>query len=699
VTDISSRKILGQNQLTFQRLRVSLSLNLRRQIFVAVCDDLLLRDRLAAQLQTELAKSKVDSRRYPRLVSLNLNLNDPNPIVQIAQWLRQNPPPTANRRVAPMPAFQIMGVEQLTRQSAATQRLFFTHLQSIEHSLPLLESSILIWTTQPWFRTLPQSAPDFWRCRTGIFEFIGDPTPLQNSGTWEIGTSGSNIRLDDLPQRGQLDRPDEDETDRYDLDRRWRSEEPAEEYSTASSLPIVISIPPKTAARTQTAVAVQVAAAEERGSSVITLLPPVEVEETTPLELLSLPQQIEQLQRHNASPDRLVEAYRNFGNLYRDRIEQGDASPENITTAIQSYEKVLPLLPEASPLWVDILNDLGSLYWMLSRTPFDLAIALHHLKKGILAYQLALTKVDVEAQAEVYPMVQCNLGAAYTDLARHQDPAPNLALAVRAYQEALRLRGEDVDTRRYASTQNNLGTTYWNLAQHQDPQTNLKEAIAAYSAALCHYDPDEEPLNYAMIQNNLGTAYWNLAQHERPQDWLSLAIAAYQIALQYRTVSAAPAAFAATQNNLGTAYWHMANQVDSPTDKLNSLRQAIVAYEAALETAAAMAKNQTDPSMPATLSFDLFATYNNLGLAYYQVATDSKAGLDSITQSAYLESAMRHHIQAYQGWAPRPDLQPTAFSCMVQTCRAFYSQLGMVGQNLALSMIPGQLLPEVLPKL
>jgi tetratricopeptide (TPR) repeat protein len=548
VTDISSRKILGQNQLTYQRLKVSLSLNLRRQIFVAVCDDLLLRDRLAAQLQTELSKSKVEPRRYPRLVSLNLNLNDPNPIVQIAQWLRQNPPPTSNRRVAPMPAFQIMGVEQLTRQSAATQRLFFTHLQSIEHSLPLLESSILIWTTQPWFRTLPQSAPDFWRCRTGIFEFIGDPTPLQNSGTWEIGTSGSNIRVDDLPQS---DRPaDQDlETDRYNLDRRWTpgSSEGHEKDYAAASLPIVISIPPKTAATyTQTAVAVQVAAAAEdhRSSSVLTLLPAEVEEETeeenTPFELLPLPQQIEQLQQRNASPELLVETYRNFGNLYRDRIEQGDASPENITTAIQAYEKVLPLLPEASTLWVDVLNDLGSLYWMLSRTPFDLSIALHHLKKGILAYQLALTKVDLEAQADVYPMVQCNLGAAYTDLARHQDPAPNLMLAVRAYQEALRLRGAEVDARRYASTQNNLGTTYWNLAQHQDPQANLKEAIAAYSAALCHYDPDEEPLNYAMIQNNLGTAYWNLAQHERAQDWLSLAIAAYQMLLRRRRITWAP---------------------------------------------------------------------------------------------------------------------------------------------------------------
>ncbi len=741
VTDISSRKILGQNQLTYQRLKVSLSLNLRRQIFVAVCDDLLLRDRLATQLHTELAKSKAEPRRYPRLVSLSLNLNDPNPIVQIAQWLRQNPPTTASRRVAPMPAFQIMGVEQLTRQSAATQRLFFTHLQSIEHSLPLLESSLLIWTTQPWFRTLPQSAPDFWHCRTGVFEFVGDPTPLQNSGTWEIGTSGSNIRLGELPPNdSQPDRPSQPdldpdlhsnlhkETSRLDnlssVSRRWNPAlkaglEDDSSQPTSGSAPIAIAIPskaPAAAVTFPTAVPVQVVADQDKDSAAALALLAVEEEEAEEEReatiavsakqraLLPLPHQIELLKQRNAAPELLVEAYRNFGNLYRDRIEQGDASPENITTAIQAYEKILPLLPEASTLWVDVLNDLGSLYWMLSRTPFDLTIALHHLKKGILAYQLALTKVDLAAQADVYPMVQCNLGAAYTDLARYQDPSQNLALAIRSYQEALRLRGAEVDPRRYASTQNNLGTTYWNLAQHQEPEVNLKASIAAYSEALCHYDPQEEPLNYAMIQNNLGTAYWNLAQchlaeGDRPQDWLNLAVTAYQLALQYRTVQAAPAAFAATQNNLGTAYWHIANQADSPAQKLDNLRQAIVAYEAALEAAEIMTRQQNNSILPATLSFDIFATSNNLGLAYYQVATDSKAGLDGVMQSAYLESAMRHHVQAYQGWTARPELQQTAFSCMVQTCRAFYSQLGIVGQNLALSLIPGQLLPEVLPKL
>ncbi|HEY9623591.1 MAG TPA: hypothetical protein V6C78_24755, partial [Crinalium sp.] len=185
MTDLPFRKILGLNQQTYQRLRIALSLNLRRQVFVAVCDDLVLRDRLATQLADDLTptkpqakQSKPDSgtlQRYPRLVSLHLNLDDPNPIAQAAEWLSQ-PSSKGSRRA--MPAFQILGIEQLTRQPAATQRLFLTYLQDLERSLPTLESSLLFWLPKPWFHALPQSAPEFWRCRTAVFEFVGDPTPL-----------------------------------------------------------------------------------------------------------------------------------------------------------------------------------------------------------------------------------------------------------------------------------------------------------------------------------------------------------------------------------------------------------------------------------------------------------------------------------------------------------------------------------------
>lgn len=248
-----------------------------------------------------------------------------------------------------------------------------------------------------------------------------------------------------------------------------------------------------------------------------------------------------------------------------------------------------------------------------------------------------------------------------------------------------------MDSAKYASTQNNLGTAYWHLAQYQQPASNLQRAIAAYTDALQYYRPEQEPLNYAMIQNNLGTAYWNLAQYEKPDELLELAVQAYHQALIYRTAEALPTAHAATQNNLGTAYWHLANrQKQHPQTKYDYLTLAIQAYTAALQTAA----NLTTP-----LTFDVFATQNNLGLAHFQTATDKAFPLDQSARSTHLEAALEHHLKAAEGWQHQPDFYKTALNYVIQTLRAFYSELGLKGQNLALSKIPGQLLGEILPKL
>jgi hypothetical protein len=192
VSTIDPRKTLGQNQETYFRLKAALGLNLRRQIFVAVCDDLILRDRLARQLLVDLSdrahpssvhqtpSANLALSRYPRLVGLHLDIKNPNPIHQISRWLAHYPPPQSETIRAPMPAFQILGIEQLSRQPASIQWLFLTYLQGIERSLPALESSILFWVTRPWVRIIPQSAPEFWHCRTAIFEFAGEPTPTIN---------------------------------------------------------------------------------------------------------------------------------------------------------------------------------------------------------------------------------------------------------------------------------------------------------------------------------------------------------------------------------------------------------------------------------------------------------------------------------------------------------------------------------------
>nr|WP_242035845.1 MULTISPECIES: tetratricopeptide repeat protein [unclassified Leptolyngbya] len=289
-------------------------------------------------------------------------------------------------------------------------------------------------------------------------------------------------------------------------------------------------------------------------------------------------------------------------------------------------------------------------------------------------------------------MIQNNLGAAYTDLARYREPGANLQRSVQCYQQVLEYRTPQRDPSRYAATQNNLGTAYWNLAQQERPRHYLKEAIASYGEALEYCTSEEDPVSFGMIHNNLGTAYWNLAQFEQPQHWLQRAIESYQLALKYRTPEVSLTAHAATQNNLGTAYWHLASQLEEAPQRLECWQNAIHAYDMALHAVGQL--------LPRTnLSFDLYASHANLGLAHYQMATDTQLRVAPEACSRHLELALNHHVSALQGWQQKPQLRQTALGHIIKTMRALYRRSGLSGQNMALSMVPADLLPEILPRL
>ena len=100
------------------------------------------------------------------------------------------------------------------------------------------------------------------------------------------------------------------------------------------------------------------------------------------------------------------------------------------------------------------------------------------------------------------------------------------------YLGALRFRTEKAAPLDYAMTQNNLGVAYGNLARYEQPVENLKAAIAAYGEALRFYTEKTAPLDYAMTQNNLGTAYRNLAGYEQAKTNLKLALEAWKEALR-----------------------------------------------------------------------------------------------------------------------------------------------------------------------
>ncbi|MBD2208942.1 tetratricopeptide repeat protein [Nostoc linckia FACHB-104] len=735
VNDTAHTDNFSWNRQVYHRLKLALSLNLRRQLFLAVCDDLHLRNQVAARLHSTLAypvgqvlyqpEDSLESSTpaYPRLATLRLNLNDPNPIAQINQWLTSYPPPIIGAskdtpgRPLPIPAFQIVGVELLTKQPVAVQRLFLHYLRLSEEYLAnqesnsFLESSLLLWVPRPWLSAIQQSAPQFWRCRTGVFLFAGEPTPTSHNGGYPERFAGSrSLDFDDFEPSlleeavAQVELKAAEDTElKFEDDFDFEAEV-AVETTPPPSMPISTS---------------EILQIEGKQEAPLTIsnngnkLPPLPslahiskdltelVIETINSKIIqddediSLAQQmlveIEKLHSQQASGEVLSAAYHRLGNYYRLRIEQGQSNLENIMVAILSYQEAVTY-HDTSPQLPDILNDLGTLYWMLYRTPPNSEEGQTYIEQGIEFYKLALKLISPQTNPETYARVQNNLGTAYGDLARFGNPAESWQQAVIAYNEALRYRTTSMEPLKYAACQNNLGTAYWHLGQYNQPVFNLKKAIAAYNLALAHYSPEYEPLKYGMIQNNIGTAYWNLAQYEQPGHHLKMAIDVYTDALKYRTPAAVPSGCAATQNNLGTAYWHLANLSQTTKEERHKyLKLCIAAYDEALALAHSL--------NPAVLSFDVLSTHNNLGLAHYQIATDQYFNADKKVRSQHLEAALDNHLQALNGLSKQPEAYQTTFSYVVKTVRAFHSELGIQGQNQALSKVPSHLLPEILPKI
>lgn len=722
------------NRQVYHRLKLALSLGLRRQIFLAVCDDLHLRNQVAARLHSTLAYpvgqvlyqpldgQETSTPAYPRLVTLRLNLNEPNPIEQINQWLTDYPPPIVGGskdtpgRPLPIPTFQIVGVEQLTKQSVASQRLFLHHLRlseqyfSAQESSRFLESSVLLWVSRPWLSAIQQSAPQFWRWRTGVFVFAGEPTPttqntshperFHNSRSLNLGNTEQSM-LEDAGRDTEVRTTAEAELEfRETLDFPRQS---ADDYAKFKDEPLVLDNklftnqqkPQEIIARSSQVDNLSLSFSHvsqeliDLVSATANTITSLDREyDWQPQELLW---EIEKLHSQKAAGEVLGAAYHQLGDLYRLHIEQGQSTLENLMVAIIAYQEAIAY-DDNSPQLPDTLNDLGTLYWMLYRTPPNLEEGKTYIEQGIEFYKLALKMISPKTHPETYARVQNNLGTAYGDLARFASPAENWQQAVSAYSEALCYRTVESDPLKYAACQNNLGTAYWHLAQYNQPVVHLKKAIAAYKQALAYYNPQAEPLKYGMIQNNIGTAYWNLAQYEQPAENLQLAINVYREALKYRTPATVPSACAATQNNLGTAYWHLANFAQTSKEaRQNLLQLCISAYEEAI----ALANSLSNVS----LSFDLFATHNNLGLAHYQLVTDNTFHGDKSKRSQHLEAALENHLQALNGLSKQPEAYQNSFAYVVKTIRAFHNELGIQGQNLALSKVPGYLLPEILPKL
>ncbi len=662
-------RLSDANQPIYLRLKQALLLRLRRQILIAVCDDLHLRNTIVTRLEAELTESKSPqtaetlpaSNPSSALVSLKLNLNQPNVWSAIAQWYGQHKKTSAI-------GFQILGVEHLTRQSPTKQWSFLRHLRTVESYLPKLEPAIVLWISSPWLCCIQQSAPEFWRWRTGVFEFVGEPTPTSEEEKTSVLSREESLAPGSQQPDTQASETDLDETQ-----------------------------------------------------------PPQNLLQQALAEIEQLNHQSISTQHQATAYRKLAEVCR--AQLQSEALPEKELT--SMIDAYEQVVEILEdetQNPLSESEILDWLNDLGTLHWMRFRQQQSSVgsnpAAICDLEQSIIFYQKALVKSDPESYSSGYARLQKNLGAAYSDLAIIREPVNNLKQAIAAYTEATRyFQAAKVQSSisnhqltspliqqeawQYAAIQNNLGTAYWNLAQQIQPVNHLKAAIAAYTEALQYCDRDRDSLQYAMLQTNLGTAYWNLAQHSPSQQLLQSAIDAYQKALQYRTPDTAPAACANTHNNLGIAYWHLANHHQQAQTRVKFLMQAIASYETALDLVQQLSSAQ--------LSFDPGATHNNLGLAHYHLGTQHYPDLTPADRMSHLNAALHHHLQAIlkyqqlsssqrQNMIENPDSdtsehQCTAMSYLIRTIRACYRESGLEGQNQALSQIPSNLLPEVLRSL
>ena len=637
----------GFNQREFRRLNLLLALRLRHQTVLAVCDNLQLRDWLVAQIEASVAGT----------VTVVLNLNDPDPIIQISRTLSEA------RFLHPEQhsphLLQLTGIEGLTHRSPYAQQIFLDRLQQTDSNHPTLrEVTLLLWVTRPWLHAIQQAAPGFWQRHTSVFTFEGDPTPATGLLVSLPASTTDPSILIPASAASMLS-------------------------STESDGPVPQSVPTQI-------------------QSLWELLNPGE---QTP-ELIQALQQIQQLHQQSESQTELATAYHTFALLCRDRLQQVTPTLNDIELAIRAYQQALAYLDSDALLRADILNDLGNLYWMESRHLESPEQRQAALRQSIAAYQQALQPLRPEAQPQTYAMIQNNLGAAYADLAVYGNTAETLQTAVAAYEAALKYRGADTDPDRYAATQNNLGTAYWNLAQHQQPLHHLTQAIAAYQKALQYYTPEQEPLKHAMIQNNLGTTYWNLAQCEQLitaqkqighpdlcQPLLENAIAAYRTALLYRTPETNPVACATTCNNMGAAYWHLAMlDTTAPPEQFKYLQLASQAYTQALKLANNLETSQNPPP-----GFDPMSICNNLGLTFYHLAQQPQDESDK--QLQLLIKALTYHGRAIQQAEPSSEAYELTFNYIIQSLRACSKAAGLQGQNQALSQIPASLLSEVMKRL
>ena len=695
--DPTAQVIYQHNEKTFQHLKTAVSLNLRRQFFIALCDNLNLRNQFAMQLQAELSDSR-SSGKGKQFVSLMLDLGDPNPVGQVATWLQHHPHAL---REGNLLGFQILGIENLTRQVPAVQRLFLSYLRTIERNLPRLNCTVLLWVTRPWGNTIQQAAPECWNWSTGIFEFAGDPVPLLSTlfdpMIFSPGESRASSDPDELAQMpGDTSLPSTPVS--YNGGRSNTGHSNPVRSNPGQSNPRSSSDSEPVSGRGSARESVPPSVPPSRSHSSRhfssqTEDPLQSDRSATYAELKKILQ--EDLAVLDQSQGSEWDSFASFdwtekqGTARAETIEESrnDQTQFPLTAQKQASGSPVPIVGVAQQYWDSGLptDSERDLKLDLERDlPADLKTAQSD------RYLVGLDPVGLDPvglDPEVLDPRAVDSGAVDpgeldpSDFAE-ENPLPAILNPIPARSmnlaeleaEIETLRSQNASLSNLAQAHLNLGRYYrQRIEQGEMTTANLERAIAAYEQVLewlCFSEMSSQELGdigWADSLNDLGTLYW-IASRNMPttdtQEYLQQAVQAYQLGLKKIDEAEQPRSYAMLQNNLGTVFSDLAQW----TAPLQHLTWAVEAYQAALK----YRRPETDP-----LKFA--ATQNNLGTAYWHLA-------QHLDMAENLKQAISAYNQALRYY--RPDQEPGSYAMIQNNLGTAYWNLSQcvsekTGQTLA----------------
>lgn len=671
VVPLNTRTILGRNQETYQQLRLILGLNLRRQLLLAVCDDAELQQQLANRLAQDLITGPnleigSDVGSNP-IVTIWLSQREPDLVKQIASWLQQH----SRRAQRGLPTFQVLGIDQLIRQSATRQKQFLLSLTRLEPLLARLDMRLLLWIPRPWLNQIRRSVPTVWRLRSGVFDFVGEPT-------------SSEPLLPDFPR---ADLPDAAPSSRRPPEiarqlppsasqgARQRPQRPGPKPDRPPHSPGLSDNP---------AVAPVIDQAQQEGANppesrlhpdVWTMLTDdLSSLEATPAEQPS-PKSLERLASAvdvaEPSPADAIETdagiaeqvpvITSLTGLSLGAIAEEGANPESawepleITTLTLAPEEADDATDAAIPA-VSVTRSASSSSAADAPPPDPVPDLVAQDEQLLACWQ----QLQALARQQAGPLTLARANLALGQTCRQRIEAGDyrrelLSLAIAAYDQAV--PGLKAGTMEWCDALNDLGSLYWLQAQ-AEPQPEaiaqgLTASIQTYEQALQTNPDGLDPETLARLYSNLGTVYGLLAALQDPVSNLEQAVRAYRHALNYRPAELAPTEYASLNNSLGAVHWRLAHHGNSR----HHLHQAIAAYNEALP----YRSPQDSPQEYAMLQ-------NNLGIAYWSLAKHERPVflLEQAVDAYQAALAFRTLASDPQGYAATQNNLGTAFWDLAQ---------------------------------